>query len=156
MNDKLAKQTLQWLYSLIPEVPCPKGCSDCCRGGPPSLNPVERDAIPPRLRKISRDADLILDTDANTLTISDCPYRTSAGCQAYAFRPLVCRLIGAVSGPMCRCPHGVIATEPLSLDDVMTITEAYKAVSPEQTTPTFILPGGRVVRDAKVGEVCHA
>ena len=147
-----AGRTIRWLWSLLPAVPCPTGCSDCCAGGPPAVSAWERDAIPEHLRTLSRDAKLIVDTEARTVTLSDCPFRTKGGCQIYPHRPLVCRVMGAVQGPVCRCPRGISASNPLTFEELLTIVDAYRAASPKITTPTFILPGGRVVKNSPIAK----
>lgn len=76
----------------IPAFECVPGCHDCC--GPVTASGEEMARLP-----VKSDAE-----HATALERLSCPHLVEAGCQAYAERPLICRLFGTT--PRLACPNG--------------------------------------------------
>jgi len=68
------------------------GCHDCC--GPITASSEEMARLPV-ISEATRDA---------ALAELNCPHLGANGCQAYAERPLICRLFGTT--PKLACPNG--------------------------------------------------
>jgi hypothetical protein len=90
---------LDALYATIPEVGCRGLCginpaNTAC--GPIKVTPLEYQ----RLReKVGKEA-------LQPKAINVCPLLQAGRCQAYAVRPLICHLWGAIDTPLLRCPWG--------------------------------------------------
>ncbi len=98
MSDKTsAIQEIRKLYERIPSFQCVPGCTDCC--GPVPWAKSEWAQV-----KDKRKAK----------SINCCPYASSAGCDCYEYRPLICRLFGAADHPLLTCPHGCGPKEKLT------------------------------------------
>lgn len=100
MGANVQEQVVRFYRDKIPPFACVPGCHDCC--GPVAASKWEIDQMgPPPPQK-----------GASWLS---CRFLGPDGCQAYAERPLICRLYGTV--PSLRCPHG---RAPLVLLDAGT------------------------------------
>ncbi len=80
------------LRQRIPSFECVAGCHDCC--GPVTTSSEEMSRLP-----VKSDADH--DVALNDLS---CVHLGPNGCEAYAERPLICRLFGTTS--KMACPNG--------------------------------------------------
>jgi len=80
------------LRKRIPTFTCIVGCHDCC--GPVTASSEEMARLP-----IRTEAE-----HAAALANWSCPHLGSNGCEAYAERPLICRLFGTT--PRLLCPNG--------------------------------------------------
>ncbi len=88
---------LQLLYLRVPQVSCRGLCTKAC--GPIDGFPAERSYFERSTGKPFPEALKVLKSG------SPCPHLDPLGrCDSYAFRPLVCRLYGAVEA--MRCPYG--------------------------------------------------
>jgi Fe-S-cluster containining protein len=89
--DKLSiYQALDEIYRAVPDVNCKGLCADYC--GPIMCSEAEWERVREHLGKIP------------SMTSFSCPVLRDSRCSAYAVRPLICRLFGAVE--MMPCPHG--------------------------------------------------
>ncbi len=105
------------LYALIPSVPCPPGCVECCRNfGVPSRTNVEDLRLKEYLRARGRE---IGRAEGNT-----CPYVCDEGCTVYPARPLTCRLYGASINYKCKL--GVQPVQLLSEDEEIDLFHLYR------------------------------
>ena len=52
----------------------------------------------------------VCDEQGNRLPV--CRFKSETGCLIYEYRPLVCRLFGAVNDVGMVCPHGARAAKP--------------------------------------------
>jgi len=85
-------QIIRFLRQRIPAFECEPGCHDCC--GPVTASSEEMAHLPQKN-----------DTEhAAALAALSCPHLGDSGCQAYAERPLICRLFGTT--PRLACPNG--------------------------------------------------
>ena len=85
-------QTIRFFRRRIPTFECEPGCHDCC--GPVTASSEEMARLPEKS-----------DTEhAAALAGLNCPHLGDTGCQAYAERPLICRLFGTT--PRLACPNG--------------------------------------------------
>ena len=85
-------QTLRFIRHRIPAFECEPGCHDCC--GPVIASSEEMARLP-----LKSEA-----AHATALAELSCPHLGDQGCQAYAERPLICRLFGTT--PRLACPQG--------------------------------------------------
>lgn len=85
-------QKIRFLRRHIPEFECVPGCHDCC--GPITASSEEMARLPVK-SEAERSAALVA---------LNCPNLGENGCQAYAERPLICRLFG--TSPKLVCPNG--------------------------------------------------
>lgn len=89
---------LEEIYSRIPKIACQKKCQESC--GPIMMSRVEWDRI--KLWVGERKG-----------TTWTCPYLNKAGlCDAYQFRPAICRIWGVIK--RLRCPWGCVPERWLS------------------------------------------
>lgn len=120
MNQAQHLAALRKLWARVPDVQCRGLCSEAC--GPISMSAAELALLEGRVgtltkplsRHLTGEAGLLrqaipgLDTDAFPLIYDTereaCPLLRDGRCSQYQFRPLVCRLYGAVEA--LRCPHG--------------------------------------------------
>ena len=86
-GSQMSFDQLKKIYAAIPTFDCIPGCTDCC--GPVPFSPSEWDRVDHKRQATSLK----------------CPY-TNGGCDIYQFRPLICRLFGAVDSSLLACPHG--------------------------------------------------
>ncbi|HEY9103149.1 YkgJ family cysteine cluster protein [Chitinimonas sp.] len=86
------RQTIRFLRQRIPSFECLPGCHDCC--GPVMASSTELAYLPERSEAEHEAA----------LRELSCPHLGEHGCQAYAERPLICRLFGTTQ--RLACPHG--------------------------------------------------
>ncbi len=100
-----AQKLIRKIRAAVPRFECIPGCSDCC--GPVTWNRWEIEQL-----------EVVKDVLA-----SKCPYCAPSGCEAYAHRPVVCRLFGAVEG--MECPHGKSPRMRLSRERTKRLTAAY-------------------------------
>jgi len=99
------RANLDKVYSKIPKVTgCKKGCTECC--GPVPCTREEFDAIPDILEKLAP----VCDEQGERMMV--CRFKAEIGCLIYDYRPLICRLFGAVNDPGFRCPNGAKAVKP--------------------------------------------
>jgi len=103
--SRRAQKLIRKIRATVPKFACIPGCSDCC--GPVMWNKWEIEQL-----------ELVKD-----ILVPKCPYSTSTGCAAYAHRPVVCRLFGAVEG--MDCPHGKTPLKRLSRDATKKLTAGY-------------------------------
>jgi Fe-S-cluster containining protein len=109
---------IQDLYALIPEVPCPPGCTVCCRAfGIPSQTRTETR----RLKKYLKEKGLAFKAAEDTT----CPYVSALGCAIYPVRPFTCRLFGA--SPNSRCSTGVRPVHLLHEDEEEEYWHIYRS-----------------------------
>lgn len=95
------------MYNKIPQVKgCRKGCSDCC--GPVLCSSREFEKIPDIPEKLAP----VCDERGERLLV--CRFSSEKGCLVYDYRPLICRLFGAVNYKLLTCPHGAKAERPMS------------------------------------------
>lgn len=87
-----ANRKIDQLRRQIPGFACEPGCHDCC--GPVTASSEEMARLPHR-SDAEHDAAL-----ANW----DCVHLAPHGCEAYAERPLICRLFGTTAS--LPCPRG--------------------------------------------------
>ena len=85
-------QLIRYLRRNIPVFECVPGCHDCC--GPITASSEEMAWLP-----VKTGAE-----HAAALAGLSCPHLGQTGCQAYAERPLICRVFGTT--PRLACPHG--------------------------------------------------
>lgn len=76
----------------IPGFECTPGCHDCC--GPVTASSEEMARLPIKSER----------EHAIALAELSCPHLGENGCQAYAERPLICRLFGTTT--QLPCPNG--------------------------------------------------
>ena len=105
------------LYSLIPDLLCPGGCSACCRVfGIPSQTRMETQRINAYLAAAGRRKKPARGTT--------CPYVSSRGCTIYPVRPFICRLYGA--SPDYPCREGVRPLRLLHEDEEAELWQLYR------------------------------
>ena len=103
---------LRSLYDQIPTFTCKDGCTTCCGAVP--FSRAEKKLLVaggkwPVHKPLATDRFL-------------CPFASSEkGCEIYELRPLLCRLFGAVSDPILKCPHGCGPAKPLDSETARKI-----------------------------------
>lgn len=103
-------ETLAAIYAKIPEVNCKGKCQKCC--GPILCQQIEWNQVV-ATGQVKPEAEV---------PILQCPALTERGkCSAYAVRPAICRLWGAVK--KMRCPHGCRPKRWLSDGEAREILE---------------------------------
>lgn len=112
--DKVAK--LEAIYTRVPAITCRGLCHDAC--GPIALSRLEGKRIEKKVHRLPRP-------DPGTLT---CSLLRFGRCEAYALRPLICRLYGTVE--RLRCPHGCLPARWLSDAEAYALMSAVSALSP--------------------------
>lgn len=103
---------LQAIYAQIPVFKCIRKCTDCC--GPIFMSGLERFLI----RKPGKHTGMV-----------SCPWRENGGCGIYPFRPLVCRLFGAVDHPGLTCTFGRSPVFLLGNDQAMSWFDDIQRIS---------------------------
>jgi Fe-S-cluster containining protein len=103
---------LRFLYSRVPQLTCKRECGHAC--GVIPMHRFELERICRHLNINERDVpvlkDLKLVQKKNIITVAtsefSCPFLKDNGCVAYDFRPMICRLWGAVNVPTMKCLWG--------------------------------------------------
>lgn len=101
---------IQKQYERIPSFTCKTGCTDCC--GPVPFTSEEWALLTPEEQA----------QEPNGVT---CQFASSAGCQIYDRRPLMCRLFGTVDEERMRCPNGCKPDHMMSDQQGKTIVRHY-------------------------------
>ena len=102
------RHPIERLYERIPSLECEPGCAACC--GPHPWAKWEWLRVPVKRK-------------AHTNT---CPYvLREGGCEAYEFRPLICRLYGTADDPRLKCPKGRRPAVMLTQREAAEITMEY-------------------------------
>ena len=103
------------LYAQIPLVrDCIPGCTDCC--GPVPFSKQEAAAA---FRQTGRSPFF---RHGRRLA---CGYAVKGRCAIYEVRPLICRLVAASQDPTLKCPYGIKADRPLSIEETRALTKKY-------------------------------
>lgn len=139
-------EQLEEVYSRIPRVACRPGCTECC--GPILMTWLERKRIEEKLGPVKWLTPIVALTLAaigkSSKATNDaltCPAVKDGRCGAYAVRPLICRVFGAVRD--MPCPEGCKPERWLSEDEGREIQArveeiAHKAAT--RPTPLRIRP----------------
>jgi len=97
MKNKRVKERIEAIYAKVPEVHCQGKCWEYC--SLLAMSGIEMK----RLVDAGGAAGALVNRDDMLCGSLD---RRSHRCRAYAVRPLICRLFGAVK--RLRCPHGCV------------------------------------------------
>lgn len=109
------RKELRRLYDRVPsDFQCVEGCFDCCKSS--AWTWTEWNGIEHKRAALHM--------------LAPCPYASSAGCQVYAQRPLICRLFGngdkividRISLPISfRCKRGILPDNPIPAKELKAI-----------------------------------
>lgn len=80
-------------YAKVPSFQCKQDCSDCC--GPIMMSRLEWKRICDTLGYEPKGEPGAL----------DCPMLKDGKCSIYEIRPAICRVFGATTHPILKCPH---------------------------------------------------
>ncbi len=106
----LRKKNHEELYTQIPSMSCPSGCSDCCCLVRFSRYEVAQISTAKLIRAVF--------TRFRQATTQKCPHVTENNyCNIYQVRPFVCRLFGTADHERLRCPKGVQPKKMLTADE---------------------------------------
>jgi len=106
----LRKKNHEELYTQIPNMNCPSGCSDCCCLVRFSRYEVAQISTAKLIRAVF--------TRFRQATTQKCPHVTEDNhCNIYQIRPFVCRLFGTADHERLRCPKGVQPKKMLTADE---------------------------------------
>lgn len=112
-KDKV--NALEALYAKLPRIACQGLCQDAC--GPVGLTLLEEKRIEKKVHK-----------KLATLPTGTCNLLRAGRCEAYAVRPLVCRLYGVVEN--MRCEHGCLPDRFLAKEEGFELLLAAMRISP--------------------------
>jgi len=110
LTDEQEGNIVRKIRSILPWVPCIRGCSTCCEG----VGAAGK-------RFFSRWEWAQIKDKRDFPETGPCPYLEDAKCIIYEDRPLLCRVYGTTPGTLLACRRGRAPYNPLSL-------ETYKAI----------------------------
>ena len=121
MTKKRRVASLRSLYDQVPKFTCKDGCTACC-GAVPFSRAEKKLLVDSGQWEVARHKALT--TDRRPTGSPLCPFASSEkGCEIYELRPLLCRLFGAVSDPILKCPHNC---GPATMLDSETARKIFK------------------------------
>jgi Fe-S-cluster containining protein len=113
-KDKVA--ALEAIYASLPKISCKGLCDHSC--GPIGFTEIEAKRIEKKVHRLP------------TLVEGElrCSLLVGGRCEAYAVRPLVCRLYGVAEHMMC--PHGCTPSRYLTKEQAQNLLRKVEAISP--------------------------
>jgi len=141
LTDNQEGNIVKQIRSMLPWVPCIRGCSACCEG----VGAAGK-------RFFSRWEWAQIKDKRDFPEKGPCPYLVDGKCEIYDDRPLICRIYGTTLGTLLSCSRGRAPYNPLTLENYKAI-ERMRYVMMLRALPSRErkLAYKRIVKDLKRG-----